>query len=192
MLTILKDTTKALGGASSEGTLDYTIPALDYGLYVSFGDGFMATNVPFCDSFIPFFELTYHGILLYNPLSPTVNYTIKSARDRLYFFLRGGRPSFYIHSRFKANGKDWMGTVDLEVDSNESLNRATDAIAKGEAEYKDFADRQFIFMKDYVVIGDGVEAAIYEDGVTIAGNFSEEDKVYEGHVVPAGDFIVIK
>ncbi len=191
-IDILKDTTKALGGASSEGTLDYTIPALDYGLYVSFGDGFTATNVPLCDSFIPFFELTYHGILLYNPLSPTVNYTIKSARDRLYFFLRGGRPSFYIHSRFKANGKDWMGKVDLEADSNESLDRATDAIAKGAEEYKDFADRQFIFMKDYVVTGDGVEAAIYEDGVTIAGNFSEEDKVYEGHVVPAGDFIVIK
>jgi hypothetical protein len=85
-----------------------------------------------------------------------------------------------------------MGHIDLEADSNESLAKAAESIAKGASEYKDFADRQFIFMKDYVVIGDGVEAAIYEDGVTIAGNFSEEDKVYEGHVVPAGDFIVIK
>ena len=125
-------------------------------------------------------------------MSPTVNYTIKGNRERLYFFLRGGRPSFYIYSRFKGDGSDWMGTVDLEVDSNESLDRATDAIAKGAAEYKDFADRQLTFMKDYVVLGEGLEAAIYEDGVTLVGNFSEEDKTYMGKTVPAGDFIVIK
>ena len=47
-------------------------------------------------------------------------------------------------------------------------------------------------MKDYVITGDGVEAAIYEDGVTLVGNFSEEDKTYMGKTVPAGDFIVIK
>ena len=191
-INIMNDTKEALGGFSSEGTMDFTIPGLDFGLYVSFGDGFFQNDVALCDSFYPFFELTYHGIILYNPLSPTINYPIKTARDRLYFFLRGGRPSFYIHSRFKANGEDWMGKVDLEVDSNESLDRATDAIAKGAEEYKAFADRQFTFMKDYVVAGDGVEAAIYEDGVTIAGNFSSEDKTYMGRSIPAGDFIVIE
>lgn len=190
-LGIMKDTKEALGGFSSEGTYDFSIPELDFGLYVSFGASFGMVP-PFGGNFIPFFELVYHGIILYNPMSPTVNYTIKSARDRLVFFLRGGRPSFYIYSRFKGDGSDWMGTVDLEVDSNESLDRATDAIAKGEAEYKEFADRQLIYMKDYVITGDGVEAAIYEDGVTIAGNFSEEDKTYMGKTVPAGDFIVIK
>ena len=125
-------------------------------------------------------------------MSPTVNYTIKGNRERLYFFLRGGRPSFYIYSRFKANGDDWMGHVDLECDSNESLDKTAEAVLKGAKEYKAFADRQLTFMKDYVITGDGVEAAIYEDGVTIAGNFSDEDKTYMGKTVPAGDFIVIK
>ena len=94
--------------------------------------------------------------------------------------------------RFAVIVEGHSGKVDLEVDSNESLDRATDAIAKGAEEYKAFADRQFTFMKDYVVAGDGVEAAIYEDGVTIAGNFSSEDKTYMGRSIPAGDFIVIE
>ena len=191
-LGIMKDTKEALGGFSSEGTYDFSIPELDYGLYVCFGDGFGARNVSLCDSFFPFFELAYHGIILYNPMSPTVNYTIKGNRERLYFFLRGGRPSFYIYSRFKANGDDWMGHVDLECDSNESLDKTAEAVLKGAKEYKAFADRQLTFMKDYVVLGDGLEAAIYEDGVTLVGNFSEEDKTYMGKTVPAGDFIVIK
>ena len=189
---IMKETSSTLGGFSSEGAMDFALGQLDYALYVCFGDGFGGTDIAVCDNFFPFYELTYHGILLYNPMSPTVNFTIKSARDRLYFFLRGGRPSFYIYSRFRANGKDWMGMTDLTCDSNESLECTAKAIAQGEREYKELADRQFIYMKDYVVVGNGIEAAIYEDGVTIVGNFADTDKTYDGHTVPAGDFIIIK
>lgn len=188
---IIKETQEALGAFSSEGAMDFALSHLDYALYVCFGDGFGSTDIAICDSFFPFYELTYHGILLYNPMSPTINFTIKNARDRLYFFLRGGRPSFYFHSRFRANGKDWMGLVDLLADSNENVEIAAKAIAKGMSEYKELADRQFIYMKDYVVAGDGVEAAIYEDGVAIVGNFSDTDKIYNGHTVPAGDYIII-
>ena len=188
---IMKETKEALGGFSSEGAMDFALPHLDYALYVCFGDGFGSTDIDVCDAFYPFYELTYHGILLYNPMSPTINFTIKNARDRLLFFMRGGRPSFYFHSRFRANGKDWMGLVDLSADSNESLETAAKAIAQGAREYKDLADRQFVYMKDYVVAGDGVEAAIYEDGVTIVGNFSDSDKTYNGRTVPAGDYIIM-
>lgn len=189
---IMKETQETLGAFSSEGAFDFAIPNLDYGLYVCFGDGFSSTQIDVCDNVIPFYELTYHGILLYNPMSPTVNYTIKNTRDKLFFFLRGGRPSFYIHSRFRADGSDWMGLNDLSVDSNESLEFSAKAIADGERMYKDLADRQFIYMKDYYIKGDGIETAIYEDGVSIVGNFSSEDKAYNGHTVPAGDFIIIK
>lgn len=187
----LRETRETLGAFSSEGAFDFALGELDYALYVCFGDGFGAKNIPICDSFIPFFELVYHGIILYNPMSPTVNFTIKNARDRLLFFMRGGRPSFYIYSRFKANGKDWMGLVDLTCDSNESLEKTAKAIADGEKQYKAFADRQFIYMKDYTVLENGIEVAEYEDGVRFVGNFSEIDTEFEGHTVPAGDFIVI-
>lgn len=188
---IMRETRETLGAFSSEGAFDFALGELDYALYVCFGDGFGAKNIPICDSFIPFFELVYHGIILYNPMSPTVNFTIKNARDRLLFFMRGGRPSFYIYSRFKANGKDWMGLVDLTCDSNESLEKTAKAIADGEKQYKAFADRQFIYMKDYTVLENGIEVAEYEDGVRFVGNFSEIDTEFEGHTVPAGDFIVI-
>ena len=188
---IMKETRQTLGAFSSEGAYDFAVGELDYALYVCFGDGFGATDIPICDAFIPYYELIYHGIILYNPMSPTVNFTIKNARDRLLFFMRGGRPTFYIYSRFRANGKDWMGLVDLACDSNESLEKAAKAIAEGEKQYKDFADRQFVYMKDYTVLGNGIEVAEYEDGVRFVGNFSEKDGEFEGHTVPAGDFIII-
>ncbi len=188
---IMKETREALGAFSSEGAYDFAVPELDYALYVCFGDGFGATDIPICDAFIPYYELTYHGIILYNPMSPTVNFTIKNTRDRLLFFMRGGRPTFYIYSRFKANGKDWMGLVDLACDSNESLEKAAKAIAEGEKQYKAFADRQFIYMKDYTVLENGIEVAEYQDGVRFVANFSETDCEFEGHTVPAGDFITI-
>jgi hypothetical protein len=46
-------------------------------------------------------------------------------------------------------------------------------------------------MKDYTVLQDGIEVAEYEDGVRFVGNFSENDGEFEGHTVPAGDFIII-
>ena len=189
---IMRETRETLGAFSSEGAYDFAVGELDYALYVCFGDGFGATNIPICDAFIPFYELTYHGIILYNPMSPTVNFTIKNARDRLLFFMRGGRPTFYIYSRFKANGKDWMGLVDLTCDSNESLEKTAKAIAKGERDYKDLADRQFIYMKDYTVLENGIEVAEYEDGVKFVGNFSKTDGEFEGRTVPAGDYVIIK
>jgi len=188
---IMRETRETLGAFSSEGAYDFAVGELDYALYVCFGDGFGATDIPICDAFIPFYELTYHGIILYNPMSPTVNYTIKNARDRLLFFMRGGRPSFYIYSRFRANGKDWMGLVDLTCDSNESLEKTAKAIAKGEREYKDLADRQFIYMKDYTVLENGIEVAEYEDGVKFVANFSETDGEFEGKAVPAGDYVIL-
>jgi hypothetical protein len=73
---IMRETRETLGAFSSEGAFDFALGELDYALYVCFGDGFGAKNIPICDSFIPFFELVYHGIILYNPMSPTVNFTI--------------------------------------------------------------------------------------------------------------------
>lgn len=190
--TIIHETREMMGAFSSEGTMDFALKDLDYGLYVSFGDGFGQTVVPFADEMLPFFELTYHGILLYNPISPTINYAIKPQRDRIIYHLRGGKPSFYFYSKFRTGGeKNWMGDADLTAENDEKLAESVSYIAEAAKEYLVRADRQFIFMKDYETYENGIEVATYEDGCRVIGNFSECDATYEGHVVPAGEVLYL-
>lgn len=190
--TIMRETREMMGAFCSEGTMDFALRDLDYGLYVSFGDGFGKKYIPFGERQIPFFELIYHGILLYNPISPTVNYPIKAPRERLIYLLRGGKPTFYIYSKFRTGGQaNWMGEVDLTTETDEALRTSVAHIAQSAAEYLPRADQQFVFMQEYEVLADGIEVATYEDGSRIVGNFGESDAVYDGHTVPAGQVLFL-
>ena len=190
---IIRESREMMGAFSSEGVMDFALKDLDYGLYVSFGDGFGKKTYPVLDRFIPFFELIYHGTLLYNPISPTVNYPIKQARDRLIFTLRAGRPSFYLYSKFRTGGMaNWMGETDLVTDTDEDLRRSASIIAEGVRDYLPFADRQHIYMKEYENLGNGIEAITYEDGVTIVCNFSAKDLDYRGVTVKSEQYAVLE
>ncbi len=187
--SIMRETKETLGAFSSEGTLDFALGELDYGLYVSMGNGFDTNKMPMLTHFIPFFELTYHGIVLYNPLSRTVNFSIKDNADQIYFFMRGGKPSYYFYSKFRADGSDWMGMTDLTSATDEALKASVAKVKEGVDNYAPFADRQFVFMRDYIVDGD-IQIAIYEDGVKVIGNFSDSEKVYDECVIAPHSFIV--
>ncbi len=187
--TIMRETKEVLGAFSSEGTHDFALSELDYGLYVSMGNNYDVGKMPMLTHFIPFFELTYHGIVLYNPLSRTVNFSIKDNADQLYFFMRGGKPSYYFYSKFRANGSDWMGMVDLTSATDEQLSLSVAKIKEGMQNYKPFADRQLVFMRDYIVDGD-IEIALYEDGVKVIGNFSNSEKEYEGNKIAPHSYII--
>ncbi|MBQ3125434.1 MAG: hypothetical protein IJC15_00065 [Clostridia bacterium] len=179
------------GAFSSEGCFDFAVPCLDYGLYVSFGNGFGDRRPPIMDRDIPFWELVYHGIMLYNPTSPTVNFPIKSADDHLTFILRGGRASMYIYSKFRTGGaKNWMGDDDLTVDTDDDLSAAASAIASAEHECAPLARLQTVYMTDYT-INDGLHIAAYADGTRIAGNFSGEERFVDGTAIPAHGYAVL-
>ena len=117
---------------------------------------------------------------------------MKDTRDKLIYLMRGGRPSFYIYSKFRTGGMaNWMGEIDLTADTDEALRTTVSIIAKEAKEYLPRADRQFVYMADYEVCGDGIEVVTYEDGARIVANFSEESRVYDGHTVPAGEALFL-
>ncbi|MBQ9544994.1 MAG: hypothetical protein IJV00_07700 [Clostridia bacterium] len=182
---------RLFGGFSSEGCMDFSLRDLDFGLYVTFGSGFKTVSVPTSDRLIPFYEIIIHGVILYNPTSPTVNYTIKSPSDRLTFFMRGGRPAMYLYSRFRTGHTNWMGDRDLVCDTDADLAEAADNVALAAREYASFADRQLVFMDAYDILDNGVHVASYRDGVRMVGNFSDEEKVFEGRSVPPFGFILV-
>lgn len=175
------------GAFCSEGAMDFALGELDYALYVTFGDGFGRNEYAFADRYLPFWELIYHGILYYNPTSPTINYTLKDPADRLTFIMRGGLPSFYFYSRFRTGAKNWMGDNDLTL---EELEKSVSAIKEGMELYKPFEDRQLIYMTDYIFGDDGIETAVYADGFRVVGNFSDKPKEYEKHVIEPYGYII--
>ena len=190
---IMSYTSGLFGGFSSEGCMDFSLRDLDFGLYISFAAGFGEKIIPFADRYIPFFELTYHGIVLYNPTSPTVNYTVKDPAARLELYMHGGRPAMYYYSKFRTGGeKNWMGETDLVCGNDDEMNVSTDDVLRAANEYRAHADRQTVYMTGYDFSEDGLQIATYENGERMIGNFTDTEKNFEGHAVPPMDFIVLK
>ena len=192
---LMEYTGELFGGFSSEGCMDFSIKYIDYGLYVTFGDGFGYKENIFVNHYLPIFEIVYHGTVLYNPTSSTINYPIKKPQERLTFIMRGGRPSFYLYSKFRVGGAaNWMGEDDLTCTTEEELEQAVTVIQKSSREYLTLglADKQFEYMLRYDIADNGLHIATYSDGEKIVGNFTAQEQKYGEKTIPAYDFIIVK
>ena len=184
-LKIMRLASDLFGGFSSEGCMDYTLGVLDFSLY-----GYFEKEVesPLFDGSIPMWELMYHGIILYNYSSSTVNYTIKGAKERIDAILFGGSPTFYYYSKFvDTAGANWMGDTDLLASTDDQL-KASGAAIKRACDAFD-ADRQLVYMKSFYRLDNGLAVVTYEDGVRVIGNYTDTDVKYNGITVPALDVI---
>ena len=190
--TIMKETSELFGGFSSEGCMDFSLKYLDYGLYTTFGAGFNELKPSVADKIVPMFECAYHGIVLYNPTSTTVNAPIKTAKDKLDAVMRFGRPSFYFYSKFRTGGeKNWMGDDDFTCDNAEDMQKFAGLVKKSADDYAFFADKQFEYFKSYDIIGN-VHVASFEDGTTVVGNYGDAPITYKGVTVAPMDYEVFK
>ncbi len=88
---------ESIGGVASEGGFDYCIGSCDYALYP------VITYQPelpqICDATIPCWYVVYHGIILYNAFSKTVNVLLKSPEHEPISIEHGARPILYLHGR---------------------------------------------------------------------------------------------
>jgi hypothetical protein len=117
---------------------------------------------------------------------------IKSSKDKLTFILRGGKPTFYFHSRFRTGAKNWMGETDLITDTDKDLLLAADIIAESVREYESLSDLQTVFMKDYEYQNNSaLEIVYYENGTAIIGNFSDIKQEYQGRIIAPGEYIIV-
>ena len=180
---IIEYTRGLFGGFSSEGCMDFALKDLDFGLYVSFGDGFGHNDYPMVDRFLPLWEVAYHGITLYNPVATTVNFTAQPPADKLTLIMRGGKPAMYFYSKFRANGKNWMGENDLCCQTDEQLEQSVAWIKEAAEVYAPFAEKQLIFMDSYDILDNGLEIATYADGSILCGNFNDQPVDYQGTII---------
>ena len=189
----MKYTKESFGGFSSEGCMDFAIKYIDYGLYVTFGSGFGKVDYPIADAFLPVWELTYHGVILYNPSSPTVNYTIKEPKARLTSVMWGGKPSFYIYSKFRTGGApNWMGNDDLTAATDEELERSVRMIRTGAEEFEALSDLQLVHMSRYDFFENGIQCATYQNGTRVVGNFSDAQAEFEGNTIEPYGYLILE
>ncbi len=186
---------REFGGFASEGLIDHFAGSLDSALYASLdspedirakwerGEGLPKGHVPIA-------QIVYNGIVLQNPFSTTVNFTAQSRRARLKLLEYGGRPSFYFHSKFMANGTDWMGDGDLRCGTDDELKSAVAKIKEGLDIYRRVSHLQYEFVDGHDKIADGAWRTTWSNGERLYVNYTDLDVVADGIRVPAMDWIL--
>ncbi|MDP4133588.1 MAG: DUF5696 domain-containing protein [Bacillota bacterium] len=178
-----------VGGFSSEGVYDFTSKYLDYGLYVK-ND---APKSSLEDVTIPFWQLVYHGMILSNYSTGTINYTIKEKEQELLFEESGSRLSFYIYSKFLSNSSaNWLGKEDLILDSDDDLSYTVNKIKEGYDQYKKVRHLQTEFMERFEVLDENITMVSYSDGTKCITNHREVPFNLEGILVDPMSFKYIK
>ncbi len=187
---------KFFGGFSSEGTYYHSLKELDFGLYSTFCDAYPGIdgcrNSNLIDEYVSFSYMILHGCVLYNTNTTTVNYPIKEKKARLELFANGGKPTFYCYSKFKADGKNWMGNIDLRLDDKQEIMESVTAIKTAMDEYLPIADLQTKFIVSVKKHTCGVSEVIYEGGTKLIFNYTQTPVTVSGVTVPAEDFVVVR
>lgn len=189
---IMRYQKELFGAFSSEGCVDYALKDVDYGLYLCFGDAFGHVENPILSEYVHLWEVAYHGTVLYNPMSATVNYPVKTPADRLRLIMSGGKPTLYYYSRFRTGEANWMGEIDLTCDDEKDLEKSVSAIKSALTDYEPLRRLQLEFMERYDSLGGGLERATYSDGTVLVGNFGEEQAEYEGVTIAPYDYVTIE
>ena len=163
------------GGISSEGSYDYSLAPVDYVLYVSFArDGEKSEWV---DRLIPFWQLVYHGIILSNPYTRTVNAALNDTPDCLLKMVEyGGRPAIYYYSSFvDKKGANWMGEGrDFTCGSPDEQERCAAAAKRAADLYEPLAYLQWEFMEKHEELRPGVYRVTYSDGSRILVDYEQK------------------
>lgn len=158
---MLHQAKQVMGGAASECGWDHVAGELDYINYTGrqmltfYAKGKKPAAV---DGVVPFWEIVYHGIILYNPDKITQNRLDAVNALRLVEF--GGRPIFY----------------------SATTNNVSDLKAAYEA-YKPLRHLQKEFMQSHEFLAKDVARVTYSDGSEIVCNYTDKPFDYRGRKV---------
>ena len=177
---LMKKAQEKIGCIGSEGSWDFAAGVIDYVLYMAY---FFKEKVkhPMCDEYIPFWNLVYHGITLYNCFAASVNANIKTEKAlKVMNYALGGRPLSYVNSRFKLNGNNW-GDEDLRYHPVEQFRKDVAVIKEDFDFYQSIKYLQYEFIEDYEVLSNGALKTTYSNGAVMFSNPTEQEVVVQGH-----------
>ncbi len=165
---------ESFGGYSSEGGFDFGAKYLDFALNTDYyGEG---NNNDMCDAKVPFWQLTFHGIILSNPnMYKTLNFSCRKEKEnaKLKLIEYGGRPTFYYYSVFTGDWKEKQDE-DLICDNEEQLIKSVSQIKQGAEINKLMSSLQTSFMEKHEKLSEGIYKINYSNGTVITVNYNNE------------------
>ena len=189
---ILNEVRSVFGGSASEGAYDFCIGSLDSALTVQWCKPFDPPRCRLDDGYVPFWQMVYNGIVLSTPFRTMINCTANPDRRSLLKLAEfGGRPTYYVHSVFVTGRPPSMGTIDLELTTDEKLWQSARWIKEGCDEYNRRSALQFRFMDRHEDLGGGIFRVTYSDGSRLVGNYNDAPRKVDGADVPALGYVVI-
>lgn len=163
---------ETFGGFSSESGYDFAAEYLDYSMYSNFAMG-KDEKIPMSDEIVPFWHLVYHGIILYNPCTFTLNYPAKGEKNRLKLIELGGRPLICYYANF-ATDNQWMGAEDFLCDTDEQLEQTAKWAKQMWSDYDELSDIRYEFMENHEKISDGIYKTTYSNGTSVTVDYNNE------------------
>ncbi len=186
-----------LGGFASESGNDYFAGNLDYSLYTYFGDpavidGRHAAGKGLPKRVVPIWQIVYGGIIANNPFTTTMNVTLKDRFARLKAVEFSARPCFYFYSKFKSDGKSWMGNEDLVCATDEQLRYAVSKIKEGCDVYQKLKHLQLEFVESHEELARGVFRTGYSNGESVIVNYTDRQFDAKGVSVGPEDWKLVE
>lgn len=186
-----------LGGFASESGGDWLVGNLDYSLYSYFGDPLKverdhAAGKGLVKRIVPIWQIVYNGAIASNPFTTTMNATIKDRVTQLKLVEFSGRPCFYFYSKFKSNGKNWMGEEDLVCATDEDMRHSVAKVKEGCDAYWRLRHLQMEFIDDHAEVANGVFRTRYANGESVFVNYTDAPCDVDGATVGPKDWILLK
>ncbi len=162
------------GAVSSEGGMDFAAGLLDYTFYSSW-KLLTPKERTIIDEFIPLWAIVYHGTILYNVSTETVNYSVKDPKTRLKLFEYGGRPSAYCFSRFQSGNIDFLGLQDIawSAGDKDGIALAAKQISEESADVRRLFGTSEAFIDRHEKISDGVFRLTYSNGTVVTVDYND-------------------
>ncbi|MBI5685424.1 MAG: hypothetical protein HZC54_10105 [Verrucomicrobia bacterium] len=183
---------KTFGGVQSEGSLDFTAPALDRLLYVDCDKWLPLMKRPYVDTLVPLFETVYHGTLLYSLSTDTVNSQPGEAAY-LKTIEYGAAPLAYFYGHFVLDPtKNWLGKRDYRYDDAAGLKQIVTGLRRVYDDVERLKHLQMEFIEGHRKIADEVFETAYSNGQSVVVNYREQSYTLpSGGVVPAMGWLLL-
>lgn len=117
--------------------------------------------------------MTYHGIILYNPCTYTLNYAAKDIDNRLKFFELGGRPLVCYYANF-ALDSNWMGKEDFLCDTDEQLKDSVEKIKIMRDDYDLLKPERYEFIEEHQEVSPGVFKTVYSNKTEVVVDYNKK------------------
>lgn len=186
---LMGEASRHFGGFQSEGAREWALPELDRAYSVT---GTTTASLPCIDEQVPFFQIAYHGFLIYNCFRSGIN-TFPGEDIYLQNLAYGGLPIVYYH---QIHNPAWSAADgwdrDLEFGDMERLRADVARIKQITDDIAKLATLQTEFIDDFIRHSPTLTETIYSNGARVFVNYAEKAcNLSDGGTVPPKNFLVI-